>query len=147
MRNRRNPAYDWKDLQGRAHEVLGQDFWNQISGAMPKRGPAVDIYRTDREIIAVVELPGISPRDKISIKVRGYKLLISGSIPWIYPATEEDMVQSERFIGEFRREIDLPNDVAPNGVIDAKFKNGLIEIHIPRVPGSDDQDIPIDFNE
>lgn len=132
-------------MHPKAQEVLGDEFWSEINKVVPKRGPCIDMFRTKNEIVVVIEIPGIYSSENLNVKLKGFKLLINGEIPWTYPAASEDMIQSERFIGNFKRELTLPHDIAPDGLIDAQFKNGLVEIHIPRAIDQEEKDIPIDF--
>jgi len=85
--------------------------------------------------------------DKVSISINGYRLIISGEIPWTYPAAEQEILQSERFIGSFSREIRLPPDVGFTSKIDARYRNGLIEIHIPCLPSQNERAITIQHDE
>lgn len=142
-----NKYFDWQNMNNKAQNILGDDFWGEINKVIPKRSPSIDVYRTPLEIVIVVESPGVYTPQSISVKLRGFKLLIQGEIPWTYPINKDDLIQAERFIGNFRREINLPHDVSPNQIVDAQFKNGLIEIHIPRVPEQEEKEIPIDFSE
>lgn len=139
--------FDWWNMQDKAHGILGEDFWNQINRVIPKRGPCVDVYKTKNEVVVIVEIPGIKPTDKINMRLRGFKLLIDGKIPNTYPVSEEDMIQSERFLGEFKREIELPHDILTDGKINAQFRNGLIEIRVPKQPLQKEKRISIEFEE
>lgn len=138
---------DWKSIQDKVEEIFGSDAWNQINEIIPRRGPAVDGYTKNNEIIITVETPGISTSDMVNIKLRGYKLIIQGTIP--YPMLDDgDMyIKRERFTGDFVREIELPHDISPDGRIRAFYKNGLLEIHVPRISPEDDKDIQVDFDE
>ncbi len=140
-------GFDWRAIQDKVEEIFGSDAWNQINEMIPRRGPAVDAYTDNNEIIIMVETPGLSTSDKINLKLRGYRLIIQGTIP--YPMLNEgDMyIRKERFSGDFIREIELPHDIAPDGRIKAFYKNGVLEIHVPRISSDDDKNIQVDFNE
>jgi HSP20 family protein len=103
------------------------------------------MYKTDSEVIVIVEVPGLSCTDKISIKVKGLKLIIEGEIPWTYNVGKTDMLQKERFTGSFHREITLPSDIDTRGSFEAQFKLGLVELHIPRLSDKEEKEINIDF--
>lgn len=142
-----NKGFNWNFMQGKFKDILGEDFWQDINNVLPRRGPSVDMYRTDNEIVVVAELPGGYSTGDINIRLRGLKLYISGNVPYNYPIPEDELLHKERFIGEFKREIQLPEDIIPNEVIDAKFKGGILEIHVPTLPASESKDIKIDFSD
>jgi HSP20 family protein len=147
MKNNKNSYFDWSNMQSKAQDVLGEDFWGEINRVMPKRGPCIDVYKTEDEVVVVVEIPGIISSENINVRLKGFKMVVSGEIPWTYPVSQDDMLQRERFTGSFKREINLPHDIVPGGSIDAQIRNGLIEIHIPRVPNQEEMEIPVEFKE
>lgn len=127
--------------------MLGDDFWSEINKVLPKHGPNIDTFRTENSFMVVMEAPGISSAEAVSIKIKNHRLLISGRIPWTYTVYENELIQGERFIGEFMREIALPNDVNTKGNVEARFKNGLIEICIPVQHMDEEKEIPVGFSE
>jgi HSP20 family protein len=139
--------FEWKGMPEKAQQILGEDFWYEINKMIPKQGPPIDMYKTDEQVIVVVEVPGLSSPDKLAIRIKGMKLLISGEIPMTYRVPEEAMLQRERFHGSFKREILLPDDIVPDGPIEAQFKSGLVEIHITRLGVGAEKEIAINFNE
>jgi len=141
----KSKIFSWSDMPKEAQNYLGEDFWGEINRMIPRPGPSVDIYRTDREVVVVIEAPGLKDPSLISIKIRGFKLLIEGEIPWSYPAAKEELIQKERFLGYFRREIKLPGDIDPEGSYEAQFRLGLIELHIPRM--LEEREVKICFEE
>lgn len=147
MSNGKARIFNWSDMPKDAQYYLGEDFWGEINRMIPKPGPCVDMYRTDNEVIVIVEVPGISSTDKISIRIKGFKLLIEGEIPWTYATDQADMLQKERFIGSFRREITLPNDIDTGASFEAQFRLGLVELRIPRLSDGEEKEINIDFEQ
>lgn len=140
-------VFDWKGMPEKAQQILGEDFWHEINRMLPKQGPAVDMYKTEDKVVIVIEAPGLESPDKLSIRVKGMKLYISGEIPILYSAAEENILQKERFYGSFKRELVLPDDIVSTGPIEAQFKGGLVEIRIPRLKDEAEQEVPISFNE
>lgn len=131
MKETQGGNFNWKDMQDKAQQFLGEDFLSKITQAMPRRSPNIDMYRTNNEVVVVMEIPGVSEPGMVNITMRGYILLIYGSIPRNYPASADNILIKERFTGEFRREIELPHYVAVNKKIEAKFRYGLLEVHVP----------------
>lgn len=147
MGSNKNKSFDWRDMNEKASKVLGDDFWDEINSVIPKRGPCIDVYQTSDEVVVVVEASGTVSPDDINVHMAGLKLILSGKIPWIYPVSEEEVLQSERFIGEFKREIQLPHDISLQGNIVARCKNGLVEIHIPKIEKDSSKVIQVKFME
>jgi HSP20 family protein len=147
MPDGKEKIFEWKGMPEKAQQILGEDFWSEINRMIPKHGPPVDIYKTEEYVVVIVEAPGLESSDKAEIKIKGLKLLISGEVPWTYPVHEDEMLQKERLSGSFKREVALPNDIVPGGLVEAKYKAGLLEIHIPRLASDGEQQIPIEFGE
>lgn len=147
MPDGKGKIFEWKGMPEKAQQILGEDFWYEINKMIPKQGPPIDIYKTDEQVVVVVETPGLMSADKLAIRIKGMKLFISGEIPTTYTVTEEEILQRERFHGSFKREILLPDDIVPDGPIEAQFKGGLVEIRIPRLAVGDEKEISINFSE
>jgi len=98
-------------------------------------------------VTVIVEVPGLESANRVAVKIKGLKLLISGEIPWTYPVNEKELLQKERLSGSFRREVTLPNDIVPGSTVEARYKAGLLEINIPRLAAEEEQPISIEFEE
>lgn len=147
MTDGKSKVFNWGDMPKGARDFLGEDFWGEINRMIPRPGPFIDMYKTEKDVVVVLEVPGISAPDKISIRIKGLKLLIEGEIPWTYPVDQAEMLQKERFTGSFRRELTLPGDINPVGSFEARFRLGLIELHIPRLLEEEEKEIGIDFED
>lgn len=134
-------------MKGKINDIFGEDLWSEITSIFPTRGPNTDMYKIDNEIVVISEIPGVTSSDDISIRLKGLKLSISGKTPYNYPVEEENLIQSERVLGDFKKDIQLPDDIVPSEIIQAHFKNGLLEIHIPTTPANDEKDIEVEFEE
>ena len=91
--------------------------------------PALDLYQTNDDVVAVVELPGMRKED-IDISLHDGMLTISGERK---DETAEDnkMARTERFVGKFRRSISLPTRVDANKV-NATYKDGILTVTLPK---------------
>lgn len=147
MAEGKTKIFNWSDMPKEARNYLGEDFWREINRMIPRHGPAVDMYKTDKEVVVLAEMPGIKTSERISIKIKGLKLTISGEIPWTYPVAQQEMLHKERFTGSFNREITLPDDIDTRGSYEAQLKLGLIELHIPRLTEADEKEVNIDFEQ
>ena len=115
----------------------------EINKIIPDKGLSIDVYKTAKEVVVVIEVPGISTSENVDIKLKGLKLAVKGEIPWAYPVAREELLQNERFIGSFKREITLPDDINTQIPIEAQFKLGLVELRIPRLSKADEKEINI----
>ena len=92
--------------------------------------PAVDIHEDKDGYFLSVELPGI-PSDQIEVTAHGNVLSIRGT----REITHQDKEQrrSERVFGSFVREFSMPEN-ADLGRVEAKNKDGVLELWVPKVP-------------
>lgn len=89
--------------------------------------PPIDIYITNTEVMLLANLAGYT-KENLHISISGTKLLLSGvSNPTV---TGQSVIQ-ERFQGEFKRIVELPEPTEPNQ-IHAKFENGLLILSYKR---------------
>lgn len=138
--------FNWKSLKNQADQVLGEDFWSDIAGLVPNHGPRIDVYQTSSEFVIVVELSGIKSPDEVKLKLNNTTLSIRGKISRGYPVTEDQIIQSERFFGQFERKISLPQTVSKDEV-KAQYHNGLLEIRLAKLPDKEETDIDIEFGQ
>jgi HSP20 family protein len=71
-------------------------------------------------------------------------LSISGFINRVNEVKEEKMQRQERFVGRFQRSISLPSNVSSEG-IKATYKNGVLEIRMPKIKPDTKKKIDVDF--
>jgi HSP20 family protein len=92
--------------------------------------PNLDILASDKEYTLQVELPGVSDKD-VRIEVSGDSLRIWGEKKQEKEDKGRDYYAVERSYGSFQRVLAFPQDAKVDG-IDAKFKDGVLTITIPR---------------
>ncbi len=99
--------------------------------------PFVDVFSTKDEVVATVELPGVHKED-ITLKVSPNAMVISvrkgGHEERREPGSYE---YSARFDG-YSQTISLPSKVV-SGKAKATYKNGVLEIRIPKEGTSADE--------
>jgi HSP20 family protein len=148
-----------------AQGMQGGDFWNNIfdqdfskqfindnendtifkgetkvqADEVSKRFPIIDLLENEQEVIVLIEIPGIH-KENIELGLNGKILTIKGSVKSLYPLLK--LTYSERFYGEFQRQINLPDLIEPQELT-AKFWNGLLLVKYNR-PNSNSVSIPID---
>ena len=91
--------------------------------------PAMDLYQTNDDIVAMVELPGMRKED-IEISLHDGMLTISGERKE-EKAEGDKAARTERFVGKFRRSISLPTRVDANNV-NATYKDGILTVTLPK---------------
>ena len=140
MKNSR-PFQKW---ESQARQFFGDAFWEDILTAIPQQGentvgpeaqhspgrPAVDVYKTERQVVVHVELPGLSNLNGVDVYLQGESLVVSGHL--LRRFSREQTVQAERFAGDFKRVIPLPVPVEEEG-IQAKYVHGLLEVTLQRL--------------
>ncbi|MCK4412402.1 MAG: Hsp20/alpha crystallin family protein [Candidatus Eisenbacteria sp.] len=92
--------------------------------------PALDVSEEAGDYKVRVDLPGIS-KDQVELSYENDVLTISGERKQQEERKEGKLHRSERFIGRFTRSLRFPGDVKPAG-IDASFKDGVLEIMLPK---------------
>jgi HSP20 family protein len=92
--------------------------------------PATDIFAQGDRLVIRIELAGVRPED-VDLRFANGMLTVSGtrSNGFGDAGDEPTFYVRERFFGEFRRSITLPEGTQRNQ-IHAEFENGLVEIHV-----------------
>jgi HSP20 family protein len=113
-----------------ASELLGEDFWEVMTDILPFIGPRVDMVRQKEGVLIVAEIPGIFSSDDLSINIQGPLLLLEGKIERPYMGNDTEALLDERFNGNFKRKIKLPEDCIPEQM-KANYIRGILEVRIP----------------
>lgn len=93
--------------------------------------PSVDIYETKKEVVVRAELPGLSAKD-VDITLTENTLTIKGEKKASDEVKGENFYRVESAYGAFQRTIPLPVPVR-NEKVKASFKDGVLEIRLPKV--------------
>lgn len=93
--------------------------------------PAVDIREESNRFVILADLPGVDPKD-IEITMEKGVLTIKGERAAEEKQEKEGYRRVERVRGTFYRRFSLP-DTADAEHIEAKGKNGVLEITLPKV--------------
>jgi len=92
--------------------------------------PAVNVEENTENFIITAELPGLG-KDDIHIMLENNRLTLSGEKKVEEKQDEKNYHRFERRYGKFIRRFDLPG-VVDQKKIDAEFRNGILEITIPK---------------
>jgi len=96
----------------------------------PRLRPNVDISEGKKAYTVRAELPGVKLGD-VSIEVEGHTLAIRAEKHRETEEEDEGYHCVERSFGMVQRVLSLPDDADPEAV-DAKFKNGVLKLRIPK---------------
>ena len=96
--------------------------------------PRCDMTEKDDEIVVHAELPGVDAKD-MEVTVREGMLHLRGEKRTQKEEKENGRTYSERFFGSFERALSIPANVAEEK-IEAKLKDGVLEVHLPKVAPS-----------
>jgi HSP20 family protein len=119
----------WR-LQQEVDELFGS--WSSPLGirSLPRGSfPPVNVGQTPERIDVYLFAPGIDPKS-LDISIQQNLLTVSGKREL---GTEDTAAyyRQERFSGEFRRVISLPEDLDPEQV-QAKYVDGIVQIAVQR---------------
>ncbi|MFL6584045.1 MAG: Hsp20/alpha crystallin family protein [Chthoniobacterales bacterium] len=91
--------------------------------------PALDLYQSNDNVVALLELPGMRKED-IEISLHDGMLTIAGERK-SETKEGENAERTERFSGKFRRSITLPTRVESSKV-SAVYKDGILTVTLPK---------------
>ena len=112
-------------------EELGQSEWS----------PRVDISEKDDNFLVTAELPGMK-KDDIKITMQDGVLTIRGEKKYEKETEEKNVHLRERRYGSFMRSFRLPTPVN-NQKIDASFKDGILNLTLPKAEEAKPKEIEI----
>ncbi|MEQ1637964.1 MAG: Hsp20/alpha crystallin family protein [Methylococcales bacterium] len=100
------------------------------SVATAEWAPAVDIKEAADKFVIHADIPGVKPED-IEVSMEAGVLTVKGEKESEAKTEKEGYKRVERTYGSFYRRFSLP-DTANGDAINAKCKNGVLEITIPK---------------
>lgn len=91
--------------------------------------PMVDITEDENEIVLWVDLPGVSQKE-VDIIINGDQLTLKGEKKFDQ-TNQRKYLRRERLVGPFSRtfQLNLPVETEE---ISAAYRNGVLEIHLPK---------------
>jgi HSP20 family protein len=134
----------FEDTMSKTFPLFGPSWW-------PRRGPfedekikpLVDIYEEGEDVVVKTELPGLT-KDDISVTLKDDLITISGEKKREEKIDQEHYYRVEVSYGVFSRTFHLPVEVQGEKV-KAKFKDGILEIRIPKTEEEKKKGIKIDI--
>ena len=104
--------------------------------------PKVDVIDRDNEILVRAELPGVDKKD-VDISLANNTVTIKGSSKHEEKEEKGDYYRCEISQGAFSRTLTLPTDVDTDKA-KASFKDGLLELVMPKLQGSQKRNIKVE---
>jgi len=104
--------------------------------------PATDLIDKKDKLVARIELQGVEKKD-VKISLSENNLTIQGEIEKDKETKKEDYYCCERVYGTYSRTISLPTEIDQDK-IKANFKNGILEITMPKKPERKPKEITIE---
>jgi len=122
------------DLVYRRHPAthFGEPTWR----------PPADLVVSRRAARVLLELAGV-PRESVRVTLRGRTLEVSGRRTPPQEPGDAHYHRAEIYFGEFKRTIELPWE-ADESAVEARYRNGMLEIHLKPVPVPSPTDVPIE---
>ena len=106
------------------------DKSGEVSIATAEWAPAVDIKELADKFVIHADIPGVKPED-IEVSMEAGVLTVKGEKESEAKTEKEGYKRVERTFGSFYRRFSLP-DSANGEAINANFKNGVLEIVLPK---------------
>jgi HSP20 family protein len=103
--------------------------------------PAVELVEANGEFVLTAEIPGMTKED-VDISVEDNVLTLKGEKKLEHEEERERMHIRERRYGAFERSFTLPRNVDA-GRIKAEYKDGVVEVHMPKAPEAQGRKIEI----
>jgi len=141
----------FRDLMGMRDEI-NRLFDISLGGSLADRAslfdgdwaPAIDVYENDDKVVVKTELPGMDEKN-VELSILGDTLTIKGEKKKEEEKKEKHYHRLERSYGSFQRSITLPSQVVHEKA-KASFKNGVLEIEIPKKEEAKPKQIKVEVN-
>jgi HSP20 family protein len=119
-------------LRNQLNQMFDQDlFTDEGTSIMTSNwSPSVDIKEEDDKYVFVADIPGVDPKN-IEVTAENGTLTIKGEREEEKKEEKKNYKRVERSWGSFYRRFSLPDNVNTDK-IEAKSKNGVLELSIPK---------------
>jgi HSP20 family protein len=136
------PFSDLWDMRSEMSHLLDSFFGRPQERAVAGNWyPAVDIYEEKDHYLVKAELPGVKQND-IKVSLTDNTLTLQGERKAEHEEKHNGYYRLERTYGKFHRSFKLPVEVNADK-IKAKYKDGILEIDIPKSEKAKPKEISI----
>jgi HSP20 family protein len=120
----------FRRLEGDIDQLLGRSAYPAGIRAVPRGTfPPINIGATPERVDVYLFAAGVDPKS-IDVSIQQNLLTVSGNRK-VSVNPEAEYYRRERYDGEFRRVIALPEDVDPDRV-EAKYRDGVLQVTVQR---------------
>lgn len=134
LQERINRMFDDAFIQGHQASEVSMCDWS----------PPVDIHENPEGLVITADLPGVNKED-VSVEIKDNLLTLRGLRETDANVADDQYLRRERCAGSFHRAFNLQFPVRPDA-IHASFKNGVLEIFIPKPEEEKTRQIKVDID-
>jgi len=121
----------WKPFSDLDHFFEDSNDWMMpVFSKREMNKPAMDVYETEKEVIAEVSLPNVDP-EKVDVSLEDGLLKVSGGMEEEKEEKEKGYWKREIRSGSFERMVQIPVSVKEDA-IDASYEKGILKIVMPK---------------
>lgn len=120
----------WKPFYDLDKFFEDDDFFLPVFSSKKINEPLMDIYETDKNIVAEMNVAGFNP-ENIDISIENGVLKVKGQTEEKKEDKEKNYWRKEIRKGSFERMIKLPKEVLEDKV-EATYENGILKIILPK---------------
>ncbi|MEX0770513.1 MAG: Hsp20/alpha crystallin family protein [Balneolaceae bacterium] len=132
-----------RDMERFFDDVMPFSWTRENGGSLLDTwAPSSDISEDEKEYTLQMDLPGIEKED-VKVSYQEGRLIITGERKHEEKEEKKDYIRRERSAGSFYRAFKLPDEVREDE-IKAIFKEGVLNVHIPKAEVSKPKEVKID---
>ena len=137
------PMRDLDHLTNRFQRLL-DDFPSIHGQSHDTFSPRIDISENEKNLLLNAEIPGVD-KENLKITLQDNIITIEGEKKKVEKDDNSNYYREERCFGKFKRSFTLPVEVDSENV-DAKFKNGILEITLNKLEPKQQKERVIELN-
>jgi HSP20 family protein len=101
--------------------------------------PRVDIYESDKELVMLADMPGVSPKD-VDLRYEQGELILQGRVA---PSEHSGhLILGEFEDGDFYRVFQIHESIDSTR-IEAECKNGVLTVHLPKAESAKPKQVSV----
>jgi len=135
----------WKPFSDLERFFEDEDWFLPVIPHWKAMKPAMDVYETDKNVVAEVNVPDFDPK-KIDVSVKDSILTVSGKMDEKKEEKNKGYWRKEIRKGSFERMVKLPVAVKENAV-KATYEKGILKIVMPKAKTKPSSKIKIKVKE
>ncbi len=139
-----SPARELLGFQNEVNRVFDHFFGRDPLETSYRRSawePSVDIGESEEDFLVTADLPGLT-KDDVKISYEDGVITLRGEKKQEKEEKGKNYHRVERSYGQFERSFRLPTRIDV-GKIEAKFKDGVLQLRLPKVEEAKPKEIPI----